>query len=167
MGKKKKQKQALKQKPADPPAEAPPQQPQPVAQPPQPGKPTIFSYTHSGPLPDPFSFQAYAKVLPDAPERIMRMAEKEQEHRHEMERKIVDADRIGYFLGQLIAGGLATFIIWVTYDLIRTGHSIQGLFVGGGGLATIALGFLRNRYTDRESLPAKVEKAEPNEKKRG
>ena len=155
MGKRKKQKQALKQKTVDPPAEAAPQQP--AVQPQQLGQRTLFSYTHSGPLPDPFSFQAYAKVLPDAPERIMRMAEKEQEHRHEMERKIVDADRIGYFLGQLIAGGLAALIIWVTYDLIRTGHSIQGLFVGGGGLTAIALGFLRNRYTDRESLPAKAD----------
>ena len=92
----------------------------------------------------------------------MQMAEKEQEHRHEMERKIVDTDRIGYFLGQLIAGGLAAFIVWVTYDLIKTGHSIQGLFLGGGGLAAIALGFLRNRYTDRESL---TQKAEVPEKK--
>lgn len=160
MGKKKREKQALKQKPAHPPAEAPPQHP--ATQPPQAGQRTLVSFTHSGPLPDPFSFRAYAEVLPDAPERIMQMAEKEQEHRHEMERKIVDTDRIGYFLGQLIAGGLAAFIVWVTYDLIKTGHSIQGLFLGGGGLAAIALGFLRNRYTDRESL---TQKAEVPEKK--
>lgn len=155
MGKKSKRKQTLKQKPADPPAEVDPQQP--VIQPPQAGQRMLLSYRHSGPLPDPLSFRAYAEVLPDAPERIMRMAEKEQEHRHELERKIAETDRIGYLRGQLISGGLAALTIWVTHDLIQTGHSIQGYILGGGALAAIILGILRNRYTDRESLPKKKE----------
>jgi uncharacterized membrane protein len=41
----------------------------------------------SGPLPAPDSLAKYNSVVPDAAERIIRMAEKEQQHRHEMESK--------------------------------------------------------------------------------
>ena len=43
----------------------------------------MAEYIHQGPLPAPMDFAAYGDVLPDAPERILAMAEKEQEHRHQ------------------------------------------------------------------------------------
>lgn len=38
--------------------------------------------THIGPLPSVDQFRAYGEVVPDAPERILRMAEKEQDAYH-------------------------------------------------------------------------------------
>lgn len=38
-----------------------------------------YSEAYSGPLPDPKSFYEYGQVVPDAPERILRMTEKEQQ----------------------------------------------------------------------------------------
>lgn len=60
----------------------------------------------TGPLPAPEDFLAYKKVLPDAPERILSMAERQLNHRIETERKIVDSgikeSRLGQYLGAAI-----------------------------------------------------------------
>lgn len=52
----------------------------------------------SGPLPDPNDFKMYGEVLKDAPERILKMAEKEQEYRFKREfREITLATSIVFF----------------------------------------------------------------------
>lgn len=60
----------------------------------------------SGPLPPPEDFLAYKKVLPDAPERILSMAERQLEHRIKAENKIIDSGIVeskhGQYLGALI-----------------------------------------------------------------
>ncbi|GAA6747466.1 DUF2335 domain-containing protein [Thermus brockianus] len=116
---------------------------------------------YKGPLPDPFTFKAYGQVLPDAPDRILRMAEQEQKHRHELEKKLANTDSVGYLRGQLIAFVLTSFLVFLTYDLLKSGQSLQGYLFGGAGLVAIVLAFLRNRYTDRESSPK--EKEPPND----
>lgn len=60
----------------------------------------------SGPLPAPEDFMVYKKVLPDAPERILSMAERQLEHRIKAENKIIDSGiaegKHGQYLGALI-----------------------------------------------------------------
>ena len=74
----------------------------------------------AGALPRPEDFAKYAEVVPDAPERILRMAEKEQEHRISLEQQIVPADNKagarGQWLGaiiSLVALGLAVLADWL------------------------------------------------------
>lgn len=61
----------------------------------------------AGALPRPEDFAKYAEVVPDAPERILRMAENEQEHRISLERQIVPANvragARGQWLGAIIS----------------------------------------------------------------
>jgi uncharacterized membrane protein len=47
---------------------------------------------HSGPLPPPDDFIIYESALPGSAERILAMAEKEQSHRHEIDRQISRSD---------------------------------------------------------------------------
>ena len=49
--------------------------------------------TFSGPLPTPEAFAGYNEVQPDAADRILGMAEKEQEIRHEAQREVIANDR--------------------------------------------------------------------------
>ena len=44
-----------------------------------------ISLTKSGPLPDPEDFKKYEEVLPGSANRIMEMAEKNQQHRMNLE----------------------------------------------------------------------------------
>jgi len=47
---------------------------------------------HQGPLPAPEDLQRYEQMCPGAAERIIRMAETEQAHRHAQERKALESD---------------------------------------------------------------------------
>jgi len=47
---------------------------------------------HSGPLPAPETLEGYEEILPGAAERILRMAEKQQDGRLALEARQLDAD---------------------------------------------------------------------------
>lgn len=52
----------------------------------------IIANIHSGPLPSPQDLTMYNQIIPDGANRIMSMAEKEQEARIELERKQLEAN---------------------------------------------------------------------------
>ncbi len=49
----------------------------------------IVEQHYSGPIPSASEFARYKECLPDAPNRILTMAEEQQIHRNEMERQII------------------------------------------------------------------------------
>ena len=54
-----------------------------------------FSVTqtlHHGPLPDPDTLAQYERMMPGAAERIFRIAEREQEHRHAQEKTSLEGE---------------------------------------------------------------------------
>ena len=91
----------------------------------------VISHTEifSGPLPSPRAFAKYNEVLPDAADRILRMAEKEQEIRHEGLRGSIanDRHRINGALVVAVAivavAGLATWHNngWIAVPLVAIG----------------------------------------------
>lgn len=73
-----------------------------------------------GALPRPEDFAKFGEIVPDAPERILRMAEREQAHRIAMEQQLVPADvsagKRGQWLGaaiSIVALCLAVFSHWI------------------------------------------------------
>ena len=93
----------------------------------------------SGPLPPPGILHAYDEVVQEGAERIMSMAEDEQDHRHEIERGYLSLTKWGQRFGFLIGFGA---LISGTY-LIATGHSVSGLIaliaVAGGVVGSLVL----------------------------
>lgn len=106
-------------------------------------------YTHKGPLPTPSDFLAYGEVLPDAPERILRMAEEEQRHRHEIENSKIEimkeqqqADNKNGRIG-LIAGIIIVIcVLAVGYYLIINGKEASGWASIIGAAAAIITAFI-------------------------
>ncbi len=47
---------------------------------------------YHGPLPPASEFKKYGEILPDAPDRILAMAEEEQAHRHDMNKKVLQQE---------------------------------------------------------------------------
>ena len=98
----------------------------------------------SGPLPTPETFEMYGNVLADAPDRIIRMAEKEQVMRQEANQIALSNDRlriygsIGVSLALIVAAVLTAYFgyPWVSIPL---------------GLAGIGSGLLRAFMSRRES----------------
>ncbi len=79
---------------------------------------------YSGPLPAPEDFGAYKDVLPDAPERILAMAEKQIQHRISMEEKIVSSGLSESKKGQNLGAIIVLACIASSVYLGMNGHDI-------------------------------------------
>lgn len=66
----------------------------------------------AGPLPHPDHFERYGEIEPSAPDRILTMAEKEQEFRHSIVHKTLHTDVRSHYVG-LAMGWLLTLVLIV------------------------------------------------------
>lgn len=64
---------------------------------------SVQQQTFEGPLPAPSDFAAYKDTLPSAPERILSMAEEEQEYRHRINNRVVKFGMVESILGMCFA----------------------------------------------------------------
>jgi len=100
----------------------------------------------SGPLPPPSILQGYSDVLDGGAERIMRLTEREQEHRHYMEKAAVTGhirlDRRGQYLGF----GIAVIALLSATYLISTGNVISGTIIGTVDLVGLVGAFIYGRH---------------------
>ena len=86
------------------------------------------------PLPPPNLLATYDKILPGAAERIFVMAEREQNHRHAMERNESKLNFTGLIVGAMVAIAAlvaGTFVIFL-------GHEIAGPVIVGVDLVGLA-----------------------------
>jgi len=99
----------------------------------------------SGPIPPPAVLREYNLILPDAANRIIKMAEDEAGHRRRIEYKALTGDiwegRIGQFLAFLI--GIFT-IGCGTYSAIN-GAELAGGIIGVGGVGSLVAAFIWGR----------------------
>ncbi len=97
--------------------------------------------TYTSPLPSPDDLDRYVARIPDAAERLLRSGEREQAHRHSIERQLVETDAAvmpRYFAGQrrahlvgLILGlgylGAMVFAMGKGYPLAGVGGATFGV----------------------------------------
>lgn len=105
--------------------------------------------THrSGPLPDARELDAYRQVDASFAERIVRMAEKEQDHRHQLPNRVLEREYRLKSRGQhyaLIA--VAVVLLFAAY-LAYQGDSKMAGYVAIGTLASIVGIFVSGRAID-------------------
>ncbi len=86
----------------------------------------IKQVVHIGPIPPPETLERYGKINPSFPERIVRMAEKEQNFRH-----------ISYYIGQFFAVIIVIAGLGSATYLGINGKEWLGGTIGLGALASI------------------------------
>ena len=117
---------------------------------------------YSGPLPHPRMLAQYKDVLPDAPDRILRMAEKQQDHRTSLESRVIEGDVHRADLG-LILG----FILFITFAvggivLLFVGKEIQGYVALGTSLVGGIGNFIKvGRERDKAIQEQKKKRKKP------
>jgi uncharacterized membrane protein len=103
----------------------------------------------AGPIPAPAILGQYEKLVPGTAERLIAMAEKEQNHRHQMDRKITDAQindlrrsRLENNLGQVfgLVIGLSA-ILAGSYTALK-GSQVVGGLIGTAGVAGLVSAFV-------------------------
>ena len=111
--------------------------------------------TYSGPIPPANQLSQYEQVLPGAADRIITMAEKQSQHRQEIEKVSIRTNArnstlgvwFGFILGILtIAGG-----VFLAYN----GRELSGSLIGSAGLIGLVSVFV---YGTRSSRKERLEK---------
>lgn len=126
---------SLRNRPPQPPAAYPP--PHATAE-----QLTFEAEAYVGPLPQAEQLAKYGEVLPDAPERIITMAEQEAIHRRSLERWIVKGDVIRSILGVIFAFLLGVGALGFGTYLVINGAPITGTIFAGAGLASLVYAFI-------------------------
>ena len=115
---------------------------------------------HSGPLPHPSILEGYEKTLPGLAERIVKSAEKQTDHRIEMEKKVVDSKIKHEYLGWLSASVLALVVVLSGLYLVYLQRNLEGFgTLVGTGLLYASL-FKEGRSAQRKELAEKRGKLE-------
>lgn len=96
----------------------------------------------SAPLPTPEELQGYEIICPGAAERIIRMAERQGEHRRNLENKAVTAAIIDGHIGLFCAFIVSIIGLICGYFLIISGYSIVGSVFSGMSFFSIVKAFL-------------------------
>lgn len=111
-----------------------------------------FAEHFSGPIPHPRIMAAYKEIQEDAPDRIIKMAELQQQHRMGLERVVITGDvrraDVGLYLGFILFFGLGGGSLY----LMSIGKDLQGYITLGtvlvGGIANfIRVGIERAKQT--------------------
>jgi uncharacterized membrane protein len=111
----------------------------------------IISQTHfHGPLPHPDIFRQYGEIIPDAPERILRVFEDDSKHAREIQMAALvaqkaDNSRVHWMAWSLIAGGyiLSGLFAWLGKD------TLAGILLASTLTGTIA-GFFQGRPSQKK-----------------
>jgi uncharacterized membrane protein len=111
---------------------------------------------HRGPLPHWEDLEKYDQIIPNGADRIMTMAEKQQDHRMSLEtiaitEQLTQSKR-GQTFGLLI--GLTAIVGGVACILL--GHEWSGAFLGGGGLTGLVSVFVIGKKKQAKNLDDKA-----------
>jgi uncharacterized membrane protein len=102
----------------------------------------IQERSHSGPLPDAETLIKYNSIIPDGAERIMKMAEKQQEHRMTMESKVITSQSHQSKLGQIFGFIIGLVGIGSGTFLASIGEATVGGIIAGGTVVSLVSVFV-------------------------
>ena len=126
----------------------------------------IRSYKYSGPIPDPSHFQGYENVLPGAANRILTMAEKQQDNsiqcdnkKYELREKSInfakDDNNNSYNLANriLFSGILLIFAILIlSVYLLMNGKEVAGYISLISGILTAFFGPIKSFFNTKNTF---------------
>lgn len=114
--------------------------------------------THSGPIPSADALAQYGLVLENAPDRILRMAEKQADHRMELEkstiRRQLNQSGIGQILAFLVSLSCLGASSWLAYE----GHDAVAGVIGGTTVVGLVSVFIYGKVSQQKDLKEKAGK---------
>lgn len=125
----------------------------------------------TGPIPSPTILEQYNRILPSAADRIISMAEREQEHGHKMQEKLVDSqildkkqERTEKRLGQIFGLTIGVVAILAGSATVVLNSSIAGEVAGGligsSGVIGLVSVFVLGRREQKSAQYAQLESSD-------
>lgn len=128
---------------------------------------TVEIEATSGPIPPPTMIANYEKALPGSADRILKMAEDQQAHRHELERTNLQANISSEKRGTWIGGAIALIVVLGSFFLIAIGKSIEGFGTILTGLVMLIGLFTKTQKDGSDELQRKRNQADSNDIREG
>ena len=110
----------------------------------------------AGPLPPPATLAAYNAIVPGAAERILKMAEAQALHRHQLEAVAIRSDARQAMLGLCFGLVVTLAMLAVAAYIAALGQTIGGAILGGAAVVQLAGVFV---YGTRSRRRERIEKA--------
>lgn len=114
----------------------------------------IIQSEFSGPIPPPNIIKGYEEILPGAADRIISMAEKQSEHRQQMEQTMVSSESRDSLLGVLFAFGLGIGCIIAAIVIVimvpENVGAISGATMGVAGIGSIIATFIKSTRVSKK-----------------
>lgn len=121
----------------------------------------VIQSEFSGPIPPPSIIEGYENVLPGAADRLITMAERQSEHRQDMEKIMVTSESRDGLLGILFAFilGIGCIIaaIIIVVRVPQNAGAISGALIGVTGIGSIIATFIKST---RQNTSKKTENVE-------
>lgn len=102
-----------------------------------------------GRIPPAALLAEYERVLPGVSERLIRMFEQEQMHRHQLEIKALTEEKFTIKLGQFLLLIVVICSVLAGVFLSLRGAEVSGAIMGAAGIIAPLVAFLKYRYAER------------------
>lgn len=96
------------------------------------------SLSYNSPLPPPEILAGYSRLQADAPERILAMVERQEVHRQEIEKAVVQAGASNASKGINVTAYLATLFVGASLYMVHEHYAVYGIVTLGSTLAALA-----------------------------
>lgn len=115
------------------------------------------SFSFSGPLPPPQLLGQYNDVIPNGAERLMKMAEVQQNHRQELEKAVINGNVKAESRGQWMGLVVSVAVIGAGTYLAAIGRQITGGILVGVDVVALASVFVFGKHKQQKELETKRE----------
>jgi uncharacterized membrane protein len=116
----------------------------------------LTQMSRSGPIPDAEQLEKYERITPGAADRIIKMAEKQSDHRQTIERAVIKTKSINSTLGVVFAFLLGAGTIFGGVFLAYNGQGWPGAVLGSAGLIGLVSVFI---YGTKSTSNERIEKS--------
>lgn len=114
---------------------------------------------YQGPLPPPAMMEEYARLIPNAPERLMSLLEQQTAHRISMESTLITSRIALTKRGQWFAFFLSIFFGVITVVLALSGHPVVSGSIGVTTIVGLAVVFVLGREPGQKTPAPPTPKA--------
>lgn len=106
----------------------------------------------SGPLPPPSILDGYNQAVENGAERIVKMAEKQNDHRIEMEKSVILHQLKESSRGQWFELVIGIFALSMAGGLAYLGHEVAGSIIGAAGVTGLVSVFVLGKRIQKKEL---------------
>lgn len=107
---------------------------------------------YQGPIPPPSVLEGYNNIVPDAAERIIRLAEEQSNHRMNMETKVIQSNVMNERLGVVFAFVVVLVSVIGGIAVIMNNKSAEGLALVISSLCALAGVFIAGKYYQKKAM---------------